>query len=132
MDVVCLKTGTGVYKVEATAVQCGQNFNICIGGGDTYHIGAVALGLPRPSLAEAERTSASASVLCVTSHKEDEIARAAALSLATVLKTRVVVTCGLHIDNALQGDIEILYENYLALLEQLEQALTKKQPIKLG
>lgn len=123
MKVIAVKTGEGIYTVEATATVCGKDYNVCIGGGDTYHIGAVALGIPRPSLADAAKISASASVLCVTAHKEDEVARETALRLATLLNTRVVVTCGLHIDDASSEDIKKLYENYLLVLAELESKL---------
>lgn len=126
MNVISIKVGEGIYTVEAVAVKCGRDYNISIGGGDTYHIGAVALGIPRPSLADSERVSASASVLCVTAHKEDEAAREAALRLAALLNTRVVVTCGLHIDDANLEQITKLYENYLEILEQLEQKLVEQ------
>ena len=123
MKVIAIKVGEGIYTVELTATVCGKDYNICIGGGDTYHIGAVALGIPRPSLADATKISASASVLCVTAHKEDEVAREAALRLATLLNTRVVVTCGLHIDDASGEDIKQLYDNYLQALSELESKL---------
>lgn len=126
MKVITSKVGQGIHTVEATAVLCGKDINICIGGGDTYHIGAVALAIPRPSLADETRTSASASVICVTSHKEDEIAREAALRFAASFKTRVSVTCGLHIDNATSQDIKTLYENYVSLLEQLDTLIAKE------
>lgn len=125
MKTINSKVGHGVHTVEATATICGKDINICIGGGDTYHIGAVALGVPRPSLADSERISASASVLCVTSHKDDEIAREAALRFAARFATRVSVTCGLHIDDASEADINLLYENYINLLDQLEVLIQK-------
>lgn len=116
-------TGQGVHVVEAIAVICGRDLNICFGGGDTFHIGACALAVPRPSLKDNTEISASASVICATSHKEDEIARSAALRLAAKFNARVSVSCGLHIDNATPHNIEILYKNYLLALEMLEQEL---------
>lgn len=123
MKIITKQIGTGVHIVEAVVVLCGKDINICCGGGDTFHIGASALAVPRPSLADATKNSASASVLCVTSHKEDEIAREAALRFATIFKTRVNITCGLHIDNATADDINLLHRNYLQILDEIQLEL---------
>ncbi len=123
MKTITQQIGTGVHIVQAVATICGKDINICFGGGDTFHIGASALAVPRPSLADPNQNSASASVICVTAHKEDEIARMAALQFATTFKCRVNVTCGLHIDNASTEDIKILFDNFSTLLNKLEQDL---------
>ncbi len=120
-----LSAGSGLHKVQAVAVLCGKDINICFGGGDTFHIGASALAVPRPSLSDENMVSASASVICVTAHKEDEIARQAALKLAASFNTKVNITCGLHIDNATKEDIELLYKNYLDVLEKLEKGIAE-------
>lgn len=118
-----MSVGAGVHIVEAVVVLCGRDLNICFGGGDTFHIGACALAVPRASLSNAANVSSSASVICVTAHKEDEIARSAALKLAARFNTRVSVTCGLHIDNATAQDIELLFANYKQVLADIEQEL---------
>lgn len=118
-----MSAGEGLYIVEAVVVLCGKDLNICFAGGDTFHIGACALAVPRPSLSDATAISSSASVLCVTGHKEDELARSAALKLSARFNTRVSVSCGLHIDNATSGDIELLFANYQRVLTDIEQEL---------
>lgn len=112
MRSVCIECGEWRYRVEATVVLCGRDISVCFGGGETQHIGAVALALPRPSLADPSTPSASASVLCVTGHKEDELAKAAALELATVFGCRVSITVGIHVDDATAYDIDRLNESY--------------------
>lgn len=111
-----LSNGEAPHRVEATVVFCGSDLSVSIGGGEAPHIGAVALGIPRPSLADSTIMSASASVLCVTGHKEDDLARSAALELATTFGTRVAVTVGIHIDDADAEDFRLLDENYRAVL----------------
>lgn len=118
-----ISAGTGLHIVEAVVTICGRDINICFGGGDTFHIGACALAVQRPSLSDPSKISSSASVICVTAHKEDELARSAALSLAARFNTRVVVTCGLHIDNATAEDIDILFANYQKVLADIEREL---------
>jgi gallate decarboxylase subunit D len=116
--------GSAPHRVEAVIAFCGPDLSVSFGGGNAPHIGAVALGIPRPSLADSSSPSASASVLCVTAHKEDELARAAALKLATVLGCRVNVTVGLHVDNATADDIRLLSENYRAALAEVERRVS--------
>ena len=63
--------------------------------------------------------SSSASVLCLTGHKEDLLARKAALELARMLGHTVTVTVGLHIDNASAEAIAMLEANFQELLRQI-------------
>lgn len=117
--------GNGTERVEALVIMVGQDIGAVFGGGEAFHIGASALAVPRPSLAAGGHSSASASVLCVTGHKEDELARFAALQLSAKFSCVVNVTVGLHIDQASAGEIEELVGNFhhcLALVEnRLEQ-----------
>jgi hypothetical protein len=115
-----VQRGYGRFQVEAIAVLGGNDISVIIGGGTHYHIGATALASPRPSLAEPEKISASASVICVMSHKDDEIARKAALSLASYLNCVAVVSVGLHVDNAAEQDISALLSNFDIVLEQIK------------
>lgn len=74
------------------------------------HVGAVALALP---LAcddgnSSDATGASASVLTVPGHREDLLARRLALLVARHLQKRVVLVCGIHVDNATPAIIQSL------------------------
>jgi len=119
--------GEAPHRVEAAVVFCGPDISVCFGGGEAHHIGAVALGIPRPSLADSSTPSASASVLCVTGHKEDQLARVAALELATLLGCRVNVTAGLHVDGATAEDIRLLDENYGAVLSEVKRRISEER-----
>jgi len=119
--------GEDPHRVEAAVVLCGSDITVCFGGGESPHIGAVALGIPRPSLANSSMPSASASVLCVTGHKEDQLARAAALELATLLGCCANVTVGLHIDGAQAQDICLLDENYSAVLTEVKRQVSEER-----
>lgn len=127
MRIFQVSSGEGIKLVEAAVVCCGKDINICIGGGDTFHIGAASLAVPRPSLKKTGELSASASVICVTSHKEDQIAREAALRLAAGFNARVSVSCGLHIDGATDDDITELYNNFRQVLDNIEDALLNRK-----
>jgi len=113
------EAGEGVYRIEAAVLICGRDISVAICGGDTPHIGAVALASPRMSLADKERTSASASVICVTGHKEDELARSAALQLAARFCCQVVVIAGIHIDDATADDIKTLWNSYEEVMAKI-------------
>lgn len=119
MKMQTFSLGVGEYLLEAVAVRCGDDLTVFIGGGERQHIGAVAVGVPRPSLQNASIVSSSASVICLTAHKEDMLARSAALLLARLTEHTVTVTVGLHIDDASAEAITVLEQNFKELLEQV-------------
>jgi len=125
MTVVSASSGHDHYLVEARAVVCGSSISVVFGGGTHYHIGAAALAIPRPSLADENQISASASVICVTGHKEDELARRAALMLASNFNCVVNVAVGIHLDNATREDISMLVSNFNQALHEIERGLRK-------
>lgn len=128
MKSTTVSCGEHPYRVEIAVALCGPDISLTVGGGDAYHIGAAALAVPRPSLADPAAPSASASVICVTAHKEDELARAAALELATEFGCRVTVSAGIHVDDATADDIKLLLGNYAAALAEAKNWLTRERP----
>lgn len=100
-----------VYNVNCAAVKMGNDWNISIYGGDTPHIGAVALGIPRESLMDKNKISSSVSILTITGHKEDVIVQNVAKKISSTLNSTVVVSCGIHIDNITFDEIKSL--NYV-------------------
>jgi len=79
-------------------------------GGNKPHVGAVALAIPRISLTGRGR-SASVSILTVPGHKDDELARPAALKLAASLNCPVTVIAGVHIDDITLQEIGLVRDN---------------------
>ncbi len=96
--------------VVLQAIAMGKDWNVAITGGEIPHLGSIALGIPRPSLQNPAHTSATVSVLTLTGHKEDEIARPAAYFLASRLNVPVVVSCGIHTDHIKPEDIRRIGE----------------------
>ena len=125
METTQIGLGIEPYNVVATIVCCGKDIVICIGGGEKKHVGAAALAVPRPSLNNIGKTSATASVLCRIGHKDDILAREAALRLAAAFKTNVLVSVGLHMDSATVADINSLQENFDKLINAIEIWLQK-------
>ncbi len=116
-------SGSGIFTVEAQATCAGDDLVLVIGGGDSPHVGAAALAVPRPSLADPTLPSSSASVLCVTGHKEDMLSRSISLELSKRYGNRVVVVSGIHIDHATGDDISRLEKNIEAVVTQVKSWL---------
>lgn len=90
--------GEGRCKISLTLQDTGDGINGLLIGGDKPHIGGVVLALPRPSL-RGEGWSADVFITPVPGHKDVEVARMVADSLARELRCSVVVTAGIHTDN---------------------------------
>jgi hypothetical protein len=117
-----LNVGEGKYHVCLHTVFCGKDVVLCIVGGNVPHIGAVAVAVPRKSLTGDGSHSASVSVICITGHKEDELARSIALRLSSKWLCNVTVSAGIHIEDAKKEDIAILNKN----IEELIGNMTDK------
>lgn len=118
-----VRTEQGRYDLEASVRTIGQDLLMAVWGGEKPHIGAVSAAQPRPSLKDPARTSSSASVICFLGHKEDELARRAALRLSAALNTRVVVTAGIHWDQLDQEGIRAVIRNFDLLIERVQERL---------
>lgn len=112
------------YPLCARAMKIGADYLVCIWGGDEPHLGAVAMAQPRPSLAHAGRTSATASVFTYVGHKEDALAKMAAEKLSAALGTKVVVTAGMHWDGLDAEGIEEVRLTAQELVDRLLEALS--------
>ena len=114
-----VKTEEDSYNLSASVRLIGEDVLVAIWGGEKPHIGAVAVAQPRPSLKDPEVTSATASVICLMGHKEDELAKASAEILAAALKTPIVVTAGIHWDNLDPEGIRRIIQNSEILVEMI-------------
>jgi len=98
---------SGQHRITLRAFRMGNDWNVAITGGDRPHLGTTALAVARPSLKDPSRSGATVSVLALSGHKEDELARAAAESIASGLAVNAVVSCGIHSDGLTDGDIRV-------------------------
>jgi hypothetical protein len=99
----------------------GRDFCLILTGGDAEHLGAAALAQPRPSRRDPEKMSATASVLAVPGHQEDQLARALALKTAGALNVTVCVSCGIHLEGAGAAEIDRLTDAAHALVDAFIQ-----------
>lgn len=110
MRAITSTAGRGRCRVSCRVFVTGEGLIAHLLGGEKPHVGAVALGIPRPSL-QGEGTSATTSVLTRTGHKDDEVARPAASILAAACQAPVVVIAGIHVDQATPAELVQLQEN---------------------
>ena len=121
-------TVSGSYDVAAGVQWMGADLLVGIWGGEKPHIGAASIAESRPSLADPARTSATASVFCFVGHKEDELAKAAAVKLAKTLQTHVVVAAGIHWDDISKEDIRKIMDNCGQLVELILEKIATEFP----
>lgn len=86
-------------RVQVHAEKMGEDLCVTICGGDRAHIGSVAIAEPRESMSGDGSMSSTVSTFNFTGHKDDTVANRVAHELATRMRTRVVVLCGLHYDS---------------------------------
>lgn len=114
-----VQAGEGKYTVSIAATLTGDGIIVQLLGGEKPHVGAVAVGLPRPSLADPAQISCNSIVVPLLGHKDDEVAKPVAEQLARLCNQPVVVVAGIHIDQATAADIDLLKENTCAALDKL-------------
>lgn len=100
-----LTLGEKKYKIDFTALRCGEDLVVTISGGEKPHIGAVSLAVYEP-----ERDSATVSTITVYSHRDDVCAQTCAKMLSKELKCTVTCSVGVHIDNAKPIELKILFD----------------------
>lgn len=108
---VPFSAGSGRHRVWGTALFSTGGLSVNCLGGEVPHIGAVAIGIPRASLARPSRRSATTSVFALTGHKEDDLARSMANELAQRLGVTAVVVAGVHVARATRSDIAAVLRN---------------------
>ncbi|MGL4450404.1 MAG: hypothetical protein ACRCTZ_04320 [Sarcina sp.] len=117
MKNLILEEGKDKYKIKGIINFCGKDVNVAIIGGEKEHIGAVALAQPRKSLSDETKISATTSVICAMGHKEDELAKLVAESLAKQFNCIVSASVGIHIDNVTKDDIDKININFNRLID---------------
>ncbi|WP_227765514.1 hypothetical protein [Zhaonella formicivorans] len=117
--------GSGKYAVTAKVHVLDEGVSVTLYGGERSHIGSVAIAVPRLSLADPEVLSATTSVYNLVGHKDDEVARPAAEKIAKNINQVVVVTAGIHVEDATKEDIVILLKNTEELVDAIVVKLKK-------
>lgn len=111
----------GRHQVCLSATSCGEDWNVVIVGGEKYHIGAVAMGIPSFIDGDTKRPMVTVNSSSVMGHKDDELARKVVIDLVKEFSKIVVVTMGIHVDHATEEDISILSNNTLEVCKRLAE-----------
>jgi len=114
------------HVVHSLALLVGDDLLSCFWGGTRPHIGAVALALPRPSIADPSVTSSTSSVLTLLGHKEDAVAKMVSERLSARLNKNVVVSAGMHWDHLDQESIGRILDNCLWLADRIAAAVEEE------
>jgi phage gp45-like len=122
-----VKTEENSYNIEAYVKEIGQDLLVALWGGERPHIGAVAMAQPRPSLRDSNLTSSTASVFCYPGHKDDIVAKEAALKISSALNRNVTVTAGIHWDNIDEAAISRVIGNSRRLITMIIERIAAEK-----
>ena len=122
MERFLVEISKGRFKIHGLVQEVGQDILVSIWGGTRPHIGAVGMAIPRPSLQNPKKWSATSSNFTFIGHKEDILVKTISERLAARLRRNVVVTAGIHWDGITSDEIEAV-EN---LTQKLSDLILKK------
>ena len=108
MKPFAFEVSKGRFKIQALVQKVGQDILVSMWGGTLPHIGAVGMATPRPSLRDPKKMSATSSTFTYVGHKEDAVVKRISELLASRLKTKVVVSAGIHWDDLTSGEIRTI------------------------
>jgi gallate decarboxylase subunit D len=119
--------GRGPCRVVAEARRIGDDILVSVWGGTKPHIGSVAAALPRRSLRDPKRMSATSSVLNFTGHKDDMVSKLFSERIAARLGSNCIATAGIHIDNASGKTIALILRNCETACARMLRRLEKQR-----
>ena len=122
MKPYAFEVSKGRFKIQALVQRVGQDILVSMWGGTIPHIGAVGMATPRPSLRDPKKMSATSSTFTYVGHKEDAVVKRISELLASRLKTKVVVSAGIHWDDLTSREIDIIAK----LTQKLSAQILKK------
>jgi len=109
--VFTVATHEGSYDLTACVRLIGKDMLIAVWGGDTPHIGAVAMAYSQQSIVNPEKKNATVSTFSFPGHMEDHLVKPIAEKVALFAKRNVVVTAGTHWDKINKNGIRNVIEN---------------------
>jgi hypothetical protein len=115
----------GPFRIHGHVQEMGQDLLVTIWGGTKPHIGAVGMAIPRPSLRDPRKWSATSSNFTFLGHKEDTLVREISEKLAAQLKRNVVVIAGIHWDDISSKEIKAIENLTKKLSSEILRRLIK-------
>jgi hypothetical protein len=122
-----IQVSKGRFRVNGFVQGIGQDILVSIWGGTRPHIGAVGVGIPRPSLKDSRKWSATSSNFTFVGHKEDALVKKISEKLAARLRRNVVVTAGLHWDRTTSREIKVIQDLTKKLTDQILKRIERKR-----
>ena len=119
----------GKFTIEGQVQEIGPDILVSIWGGSRPHIGAIGIAVPRHSLKNPRKWSATSSNFTFPGHKEDTLVKKISERLAAQLRRNVVVTAGIHWDSITLKEIKTI-ENLTGKLS--DQILERLLPAGKG
>lgn len=110
------------YSVCCQIIPMGKDYTLAVYGGDTPHVGSVVMAVARPSLT-GEGVSATSSVINGIGHKDEEVGRIFAETVAKAKLCTVVCSCGIHVDNIGSEQIAAVMESCKRLLKRVMDSI---------
>lgn len=108
--------GRHIIKLEILTTQK-RGITVFITGGDTPHVGAVALAVPSANAATGENTC-DISVITAYGHKDRFLAEKAADMICRKTGEITSVTAGVHVDEASKEDLKLLIDHTVAAVTE--------------
>lgn len=115
------------FKIHGLVQEVGQDILVSIWGGTQPHIGAVGIAIPRPSLKNEKKWSATSSNFTFIGHKEDTLVKTISERLAARLRINVVVTAGIHWDGISFKEIKAIQNLTQKLSDQILEKFVPTQ-----
>ncbi len=92
--------------------------DLCFGG-EAAHVGAVTLSIPRAHSHVRGRITSNTSVFSITGHKEDVLFREVGMLLAEKLNRTVVMSGGIHVEDASGELVKAIVRAVTEMTEEL-------------
>jgi hypothetical protein len=125
MNQFTVEISRGRLKIHALIQEVGQDLLVSIWGGTRPHIGAVGIAVPRHSLKDPKKWSATSSNFTFLGHKEDALVKQISEKLATQLRKNVVVTAGIHWEGITSNEIKTIQNLTQKLPDQILKRLQR-------
>ena len=114
-------------KIEFLLLEIGEDIVFIVSGGDQPHIGAISVGLPRPSLKDPDQLSSTISTYVFTGHKDDILGNKIADEISKRTEKKVVVLSGIHFHHISERDIELVIKKSEVVCQELIELFQKNK-----
>ena len=114
-------------KIEFLLLEIGNDLIFIVSGGDLPHIGAISVGIPRPSLKNPDQLSSTISTYVFTGHKDDIIGNKIANEISKRTEKKVVVLAGIHFNHLSERDIKLVVKKSEVIYRDLIELFLKSK-----